>query len=300
MRKFYPLLIFPLAIFVLSISSCVDEYNGGINDVESNLFVFAELEAGEQLELRVLKTSAFGEPTNIQFPEDAVVILDFGAGSARILYDASKDMYCEELITIEENKDYSIDVTLERSSLDDITASTTVPVSKGFETAAIFKSSNDLDQLELNFSIAFDDMQLEDYYHVLPYFYISKIVGTDTIVGIEKHYVKFGSLPRDLDNINSLAHRDGVIFNGSSIDGNEIAFKGLAGVTLESDEVIENITIETRTTDMSYFHYHKQLSKQILLDQTNLGEPVLVGSNVVNGYGLFGSFSKDVKIMILQ
>ena len=121
------------------------------------------------------------------------------------------------------------------------------------------------------------------------YFSVSQNGNVDTVRSAILVYPEL-SITSDDSNLN-LEQRNGLLYSTVNAEQGVINLKLKANYTLSPNQTVTELFIETRVVDEAYYNYHSKLTKQILLEQNNLGEPVITRSNIVNGYGVFSAYA---------
>lgn len=277
----------------MSLTSCVQEFDSDLEFAKAQLFVHAELDTDNSLAITLSQTTNFGQVTTLENPEDAYVIVNNGEYSIRAEYDFVEKKYMDRQYEIIEGVEYSMDITVPQSEFEDVTAKTTVPEFHAYKSCDI-KPLNDYSQYSLN--IEYDESVDDVNVHLIVYYFIDQLENNngaiDTIKGTERIY------PELVDNVNvdilNLEQRQGILYNVNDLNNDILSVTMQSEQDLLPTEIVSEVFVESRIVDKAYYNYHCGLTKQLLLDQNQLGEPVIDQSNIHNGFGLFGSYTSKI------
>lgn len=281
---------------MVTLNSCVQEFDSEISFVKANLFVQAELKEGNMVSIDLLKTTNFGEKENLDDPNDAVVILNNGLFDVRLMYDDTEKKYINRDYIVESGTSYALDVSVPQSEYDDVTSSTTVPEYIPYNSMNI---ESQISENHIDFDLAIEyesDLQEDVKVHQIAYFFIDNIVSQNGNVDtIRSAIVVYPELSIANDEIYlNLEQRNGLLYSTADAEQGVINLKLKANYTLSPNQTVTELFIETRVVDEAYYDYHSKLTKQILLEQNDLGEPVITRSNIVNGYGVFSAYAVSI------
>ncbi|MFK7937419.1 MAG: DUF4249 family protein, partial [Saprospiraceae bacterium] len=137
-----------------------------------------------------------------------------------------------------------------------------------------------------------DPPQEKNQYHLLlrqQKFVMAEGDGRPTEMNAEQpRIIAIEQASADLENY----HRGGFLFTDSDVNGQTLNFRfKLQTTTSSGSEHLGKLFIELRSTSEDYHLYNQSISDAFQSSGEPVDQPVIIYTNVENGYGVFGGYS---------
>lgn len=87
-------------------------------------------------------------------------------------------------------------------------------------------------------------------------------------------------------------HRGGFLFTDEMRNGEDLSFRfQLQVITNSNEQQLGALLVELRATSDDYYRYHRSISDAFRSSGEPVDQPVIIYTNVENGYGIFGAYS---------
>lgn len=117
-----------------------------------------------------------------------------------------------------------------------------------------------------------------------------RFIAKDPNTGLE---IPISSVLQGNDYISRMNHMDGILINRNVEDN-------LISLVIESESDLNNAEIHLYTVNSEYYMYNRSLSDAYASHNSPFDEPVSRYSNIENGLGLFGAFTRFIKVYDLK
>lgn len=137
-----------------------------------------------------------------------------------------------------------------------------------------------------------DPAAMENFYHLFVELHGKNPNGEDRFV--------LGNLSNTNDtdlSITPYVLGQSFLIDGNKFDGEFKEIRLRAQVDLEDGWTLENMQTDLRSVSSSYFEFHKSVISQLNAGSNPVVEPTTLFTNIRDGFGFFGGFQRDRKMI---
>ena len=278
-------------LFFLFLTSCVEEIQPKLEEeYEPELVVNSVVVPGEDYVQFFISTSVAIDSDDVPFHPvngEAEVRLRDQSGEVVVEYVPSDEVWRTSR-TYQPQPGFNFELEVELTSRDiaTVVSTTFVPFPMPIENF----NTNSSEQVvvagktKYNYNIDFNIPESEEDVHF-------RFIAKNPTTGEE---IPVHSAIQGADAMSRLNHMQGVLFNSNTlIDGN-------VELILQSETDLSNAEIHLYTVNSEYYKYNRSLSDAYGSHNSPFDEPVSRYSNIDNGLGLFGSFTRYIKLYSLK
>lgn len=289
--------IIPILGLWVGLTACEQLVELDLGQEEPRLVVLASFSDLDTLEVVVSQSNAALEPQSGGVVVDAVVEIyqENGTFIDRLDY-TGEGFYRAASLVPQVGKGYLLRVSA--PGFEPVEAVSVIPPPRVIDTASV---ELDLEVTEegpifnrADFEISLnikDNPGSDDFYHLV--FYQEAF---NYRIGLNGDTLKqqFFSLPLSVelkdDQIPAIPYIEsrGLLVRDEDLPG-LLAFDG-SFLYRRNDQLLGDFIIELRSVSEDYFLYHASLARQAQAGSDPLSEPVILFTNIQNGYGVFGGF----------
>lgn len=282
-----------ILLLSLFLSSCVEEIKPQLEETyQSELVVNSVVVPGDEYVQFFISTSVPLNSDAVPFRPvngDAEVTLTDQNGAVNVNYVKEDDVWRTSR-TYQPQPGFEfelrVELTDESKGVLPITSSTFVPYSVEFESFenTVVEELVSADRTTHNYTLDFNIGSSDEDVH---YRFIAKDIATGTEIPVT-------TILEGTNAITRLNHMEGILINSeNTIDGH-------VELVIQSESDLNSAEIHLYTVNSEYYRYNKSLSDAYGSHNSPFDEPVSRYSNIDDGLGLFGSFTKFVKVYDLK
>ena len=305
-----------MALLGLLIYSCEQPADLDLGGDVARLVVVSNFSDLDTLEVVVSKSNSVLENGPAEYVGNAVVEIYDGDKNLDVLeYVPTNNLvfpgyYRSNFVVPQPGVEYRIEVSA--PGFEPVSARNAIPVSEARIDTTAIAFNLEIEEVDLFFNLAsftvtvkiVDEPLADNYFH-LNFYQEAFNYRIDTLGDTLSQ--QFFSLPLTLDaaddNQPFVPYLDdrGVLILDDSFDGQTGTFE-FSGSYLynRNDQFLGSFVIELRSTTEEYYLYHTTLARQFQASADPLSNPVILFSNIENGYGIFAGFDSRFYLVDLS
>lgn len=286
---------------VLMMTACENPLDIPLDDAASKLTLNAEITINEPLRVLVTQTKSPLSSGNYKVPKDAIVnLFKDGTYLETLLYNPNDTNKTYGIFrSIHQpvaGSDYRIEVLY--PGYEKLTATDRIPETIKIQSLETTFYPEDYGQSgEATFNLSFKDNADQEEYYLLYIFY--QTLERTGSTGPDSLEYRYSTNKRGL-NVPEFEqdYTGGLMFSDVSFNGEQQTIQvNLSAQPLSffaSNQFKEaNLFFELRRISKNNFLYRKTYTRYVSGANNGFGEPVLVWTNVENGFGILSSFTRD-------
>jgi hypothetical protein len=299
MQSLFKICISAWLIFL--ITACENPLDIPLDDVDTKLTLNADVTINEPLRILVTQSKTPLSSGNYKVPKNAIVnLFKDGEYLETLLYnpnDTNKNYgVFKSIHQPVASSEYKIEVLY--PGYEKLSVTDRIPDAIKIQSLETTFYPEDYGQSgEATFNLNFqDDPKQEEFY--LLYIFYQTLERTGS-TGPDSLAYRYSTSNRSI-NIPETEqdYTGGLIFNDATFNGEkqtiQVNFSAQPAIFFSSNQYKEvNLFFELRRISKNNYLYRKTYSRYVRGANNGFGEPVLVWTNVENGFGIFSSFTRD-------
>ncbi len=304
MRKIIYILV---CVLCIGLQSCTDGIDLRDGSERSQLVLEAFICSDTDQSEAHLSTSVIINSQNqrFEFPTDAIItIRDLdNANSAVYDYDNVRKLYVVKDFEIIPGNTYEIIANWPNSDYQEIHGVTQVPAKTEIEeieelsNTTVEMESPEVSKKVLDYQIKISEpLSYPAFYRLDVWRKDLRLDGENQVFWFENKLVHLENFKilNGGNAVHELEQMDGILIDASKLENNTFS------ISLESDEltdgvnVFEDLMFGLQTIDSEFYNYHLTTSRELKAAGTSFNQPVVSYTNIVNGFGFFGSMSESI------
>lgn len=280
--------------FLLIMSSCVDDVQLNVDNSDSKIFFYSEIEANNPYCFHVYTVDGFADEYEMVKPKD-ISKIDLSIREARkeLKLDFEYDNERNEFVNIDQDKKPVAEVFYRMNSslfdnpeYADVSATTYIPPAYPFDNLSTLQFEKKGEEQGLTLDLTFKCAVDIDHS-----FYEIKVFMKDIQNGPDAIYPLNVELLNEFTGVEKIKHRNSIMVDSDLNLGGFIKGRITGYIPERIIASSDHVYFKISAINPEMFRYHITHQKRLQAKEAVISEPVIIYTNIENGLGLFTGYS---------